>query len=128
VTPDTLPPFVTLRGLASCPARGRSRNDRSALLVALGRQESDHLGLSSTVTFPALSEIGPQRREMLTGCACRIPFDHSVAVDKGLPEWRQHRSTTILTASLSLDGGMAKNPIDLVDQILRSAFVGTAHR
>src|SRR5260221_9167357 len=72
-----------------------------------------------SLLFLALSDIGPQRDEMLAGRTCRIPFDHSVAINKRLPKWRQYSSTTILAASLSLDGGMATNPVDLVDQIPR---------
>jgi hypothetical protein len=72
-------------------------------------------------------DIAAQCREFFLHRAGGVAFDLAVACDQRLAERCQHRAAAVLAAGLPLDGGMAADPVDLVDQVPRP-LVGHVHR
>src|SRR6266702_443165 len=134
------PPVITATlwaDMAACGMGGflrtQIRLDYSSARYALATMHegawevfSRYRPLRSTRAPLRTPDLVAQRLQLSAHRLCGVALDLAVARDQREAERRQHRAAAVLAAGLPLDGGLAADAVDLVDQVPRP-LVGHVH-
>src|SRR5882757_657029 len=106
--------------------REEGRHPEERALARVSKDVWRTRSCSTRALFRA-ADLAAQCLQLLACRAGRVAFDLAVTFDQRETERGQRCAAAILAAGLPLDGGLAADAVDLVDQVPRP-LVGHVHR